>query len=77
MSSSGKFVFLVFLCLVVLSIPRSTKTKHIDGRKPLLIGSCIEFPTAKCNKTCIESHFSGGTCVHVGQSLDFVCVCFS
>ncbi|EFH70142.1 predicted protein [Arabidopsis lyrata subsp. lyrata] len=76
MVSSRKCVFLVFLCLVVLLIPKSTKAKDIDGRKPLLIGTCVEFPAERCNKTCIDSNFASGKCVHVGQSLDFVCVCY-
>ncbi|KAL9308402.1 putative knottin, scorpion toxin-like superfamily [Arabidopsis thaliana] len=59
MVSSRKCLFLVFLCLVVLLIPKSTSAKYIVGKKPLLIGTCIEFPTEKCNKTCIESNFAG------------------
>ncbi|EOA38905.1 hypothetical protein CARUB_v10011295mg [Capsella rubella] len=71
MALSRKCVFLVFLCLIVLSIiPRSTNAK------PLLIGTCVQFPIEKCIKTCIESNFAGGKCVRIGGDVhDVVCVC--
>ncbi|KAF8046544.1 hypothetical protein N665_3632s0002 [Sinapis alba] len=73
MASSKTCFFLVFLCLVVLLIPKSAKAQ--GKRKPILIGSCSQFP--HCNQTCVESNYSGGKCIPLPPlRIDFVCVCY-
>ncbi|CAF2244056.1 putative defensin-like protein 29 [Brassica rapa] len=75
MASSKTCFFLVFLCLVVLLIPKSAQAE--GGGKPYIQGGpCSQFPD--CNQHCIDLKFpGGGKCIKVGQRSDYLtCACF-
>nr|VDD55564.1 unnamed protein product [Brassica oleracea] len=76
MASSKTCFFLVFLCLVVLLIPKSAQAEGGGGKPYIQGGPCSQFPD--CNQHCIDLKYpGGGKCIKVGQRSDYLtCACF-
>ncbi|AEE77370.1 putative defensin-like protein 29 [Arabidopsis thaliana] len=77
MASSGKCVFLVFLCMVALLAPSEVHAKSMvevnAAHKWYIVeGLCSKFPD--CNKHCKEQKFPGGTCLKLGVNMMCTCI---
>ncbi|CAL9248351.1 unnamed protein product [Arabidopsis halleri] len=79
MASSGKCVFFVFLCMVVLLAPSEVQAKSMvkvnDAHQWYIVeGLCSKYPD--CNKHCKEIRFPlGGKCLKFGVNM--MCTCIS
>ncbi|CAN6895057.1 unnamed protein product [Brassica oleracea] len=76
MASSKTCFFLVFLCLVVLLIPKSAKAEDAGRSRLVVQGLCSQFPD--CNQHCIDLKFPGGKCIKVTPTFTYLsCACFA
>nr|VDD55558.1 unnamed protein product [Brassica oleracea] len=77
MASSKTCFFLVFLCLVVLLIPKSAQAEDGGRFWEYVQGPCSKFPD--CNQHCIDKRYpGGGKCIKVGQYVNYLmCACFA
>ncbi|KAH0915530.1 hypothetical protein HID58_029976, partial [Brassica napus] len=77
MASSKTCFFLVFLCLVVLLIPKSAQAEDGGSHLEIVQGPCSKFPD--CNQQCTDLRYpGGGKCIKVGRYVTYLmCACFA
>ncbi|KAF8058159.1 hypothetical protein N665_1249s0002 [Sinapis alba] len=77
MASSKTCFFLVFLCLVVLLIPKSAQAEGGGRSWEYVQGPCSQFPD--CNQHCKDLRYpGGGKCIKVAKDVTYLtCACFN